>query len=52
MAIDTQCPQCKEELYYDVQVDSEHENWYCPKCDDNYLVPYEILRYFQYKEKL
>lgn len=51
MAINTQCNDCQEELYYDIEVDSEHENWYCPQCNANYLVPYEILRYFQYKEK-
>ena len=51
MAINTQCDDCKEELYWDIEVDSEHENWYCPKCDNNYLVPIEINRFFQYKEK-
>ncbi len=51
MAIDTQCVDCKEELYYDIEVDSDHENWYCPTCDNNYLVPIETHRYFHLKEK-
>ena len=48
--IHTEC-KCGEELYFDTEVDCDHENWYCPKCDVNYLVPIETYRYFKLKEQ-
>jgi hypothetical protein len=52
MAIDTECTECGEELSYDDNVCAEHEHWYCALCDIEYIVPYEIVRYFNHKEKV
>ena len=52
MAIDTECTECGEELSYDDNICAEHEHWYCALCDIEYIVPYEIVRYFNHKEKV
>jgi len=46
------CPKCNEELNWESGSTMEWEIWYCSKCDIEYKVDVELIRYWDTLKEL